>query len=71
MEVSSLNIQHQSLQSAIPHQWPNEGQARSNPLLSAIIQANPDMRGLIGYQYGFDISPNGGSRGCELSLSVT
>jgi hypothetical protein len=40
------------------------GKVSANPWLRAVIQANPGLRGLIGYQYGFEFNTEP-TRGCE------
>lgn len=50
----------------------SKGQVRPNPWLSAILQANPTLRGLIGYRYYFDdTNPDPNRRlGCGTPTNV-
>jgi len=49
----------------------SKGQPSPNPWLSAIIQANPNLRGLIGYRYYFDTTPDLSRRGgCGVPTNV-
>lgn len=54
--LSSIKLYNQQYRPSLDGK--SKGQQHPNPWLQAIIQANPNLRGLIGYQYYYEVDPN-------------